>query len=150
IAGIFAATISSGDAAINSLATISIVDFYKRFWRPEVEQPLHYVQAARWLSIGWGLSATVAALFVGHLGTIFQIIYTINGFLMGPLVGLFLLGLFTRRTNSQGALLGTFFGFLTTVLVASTSAVNYMWYGPISCLATLVIGYGLSLFWSAP
>src|SRR5262249_10797378 len=57
IAGVFAATISCGDAGINSLATISVIDFYKRFGRPG-EKPADYVHVARLASVCWGLAAT--------------------------------------------------------------------------------------------
>ena len=60
IAVIFAATMSASSGEINSLATVTIVDLYKRHFRPG-QSDHHYVTASRWATLFWGVYAVMFA-----------------------------------------------------------------------------------------
>jgi len=149
IAGIFAATMSSVDSGINSLTTVSVVDFYKRFFHNSRKTEKHYLKVSRCMTLTWGLVATFVALFVRHMGTIFQIIGKINSFFTGPLLSIFLLGILTRRATSCGVILGAVCGLVATFFVATFTNVSWMWYIVVGCGVTFAIGYLLSLFWQS-
>ena len=122
------------------------------------------IRLARWFTMGWALVSTVGAMFVDQLGTIVKAIGSINGFFVGPLLSVFLLGFLTTRANSAGALGGALIGTAVTALVASMPLawlpaawqpssvfpISWLWYGPVGCVATMAIGYALSLAWPAP
>jgi SSS family transporter len=171
IAGIFAATMSTLSCGLNSLTTASMVDFYLRF-RGEIT-PADASNAAtlksdlslaRWSTLGWALLSTVGAMFVDQLGTIVKAMGIINGFFVGPLLSVFLLGFLTTRANSFGAFGGAIAGTALTAVVAampvqwlpsvlqpsSVFPISWLWYGPVGCLFTMVIGYVLSLARPAP
>ncbi len=171
IAGIFAATMSTLSCGLNSLTTASVVDFYLRF-RGEVapaessdESILKgEIRLARWCTLGWALLSTIGAMFVDQLGTIVKAMGIINGFFVGPLLSVFLLGFLTTRANSFGAFGGAIAGTVVTAVVAtmpvhwlpsvlqpsSVFPISWLWYGPVGCLFTLLIGYLLSLARPAP
>jgi sodium-coupled monocarboxylate transporter 8/12 len=171
IAGIFAATMSTLSCGLNSLTTASMVDFYLRF-RGQTAQAgatdestlRSHLSLARWSTLGWAVLSTVGAMFVDQLGTIVKAMGIINGFFVGPLLSVFLLGFLTTRANSFGAFGGAIAGTALTALVArmpvqwlpsvvqpsSVFPISWLWYGPAGCLFTLVIGYVLSLARPAP
>jgi sodium-coupled monocarboxylate transporter 8/12 len=171
IAGIFAATMSTLSCGLNSLTTASMVDFYLRF-RGQAAQAgatdestlRRDLSLARWSTLGWALLSTVGAMFVDQLGTIVKAMGIINGFFVGPLLSVFLLGFLTTRANSFGAFGGAIAGTALTAVVArmpvqwlpsvlqpsSVFPISWLWYGPAGCLFTLVIGYVLSLARPAP
>src|SRR5262249_48094947 len=105
---------------------------------------------ARWLTLGWALVATVGALFVNQLGTVVKAMGIINGFFVGPLLSVFLLGFLTKRANSFGAFAGMIAGTALTAVVARVSPISWLWYGPVGCVFTLLVGYALSLARPAP
>jgi SSS family transporter len=171
IAGIFAATMSTLSCGLNSLTTAAMVDFYLRYRgliAPETASRdalgVSDLAVARWLTVAWAAVATVAALFVNQLGTVVKAMGVINGFFVGPLLSVFLLGFLTRRANSFGAFGGMIVGTALTAVVASmplawlppalqpTSVfpISWLWYGPVGCVFTLIVGYGLSLARPAP
>ena len=126
IAGIFAATMSTLSCGLNSLTTASMVDFYLRFWKqatPEESADESIltgdISIARWCTLGWAVLSTIAAMFVDHLGTIIKAMGTINGFFVGPLLAVFLLGFLTTRANSFGAFGGAIAGTALTAVVAT-------------------------------
>ena len=84
-------------------------------------------------------------MFMGHLGQIIEGSMKALGFLSGPLVGMFLLGILSRRPNSFGVLIGAACGTIAAAYAAHTN-ISWLWYGPIGCLATVLIGYPASLF----
>ena len=149
IAGIIAATMSSISSGVNSVTTATIVDFYRRHVRLHGSER-HYLKVSRFCAVFWGVVATVGALYVDKLGTILEIIWKIQGFFTGVVLGIFLLGMFTGRANWQGVILGALSGMATVIFVAGFTDVSYLWYAPIGALCTLASGYLTSHFFPPP
>lgn len=145
-AALYAATMSSVSSAINSLSTVCMVDYYKRFWPAASQTEARDLFLARCLTVFWGVAATGLALSVGGLGKyIVDILGMIYGFLVGPLVAIFLLAVLTRRANSAGAIGGTLIGFAVVAGVSFRTKVFWQWWGAIGVAVTFVSGYLLSL-----
>lgn len=113
IAALFAATMSSVDSGINSLSATFVIDWYRRLWRPDCSES-HYLSIARLLTLACGVLATASALFLGSIGQIWEIAVTLTGYWAGPLLGMFLLGFLTLRSNATGALAGAIIGLAFT------------------------------------
>jgi sodium-coupled monocarboxylate transporter 8/12 len=140
IAGVFAATMSTLSAGFNSLATATVIDFVHRFRRAAPADPRADVTMARWITCAWALASTALAAWVGRLGTIVEIFGKISGFFGGPILGVFLLGILTRRPGGAAAVVGLLAGTACAWWVATTH-VAWVWYSPAGCAATLVIGF---------
>ncbi|MGH9962099.1 MAG: sodium:solute symporter family transporter, partial [Pyrinomonadaceae bacterium] len=140
---------STMSGGINSLTTASMIDFYKRKFRPE-ETEEHYLQVSRIFCIGWGALATLGALFVRKFGELANAFNRINSFLGGVVLGVFLLGMVTRRANSSGALVGAIVGMLTVSAVGLFTEVSFFWHALVGCLTTVSVGYLASTFGATP
>jgi SSS family transporter len=149
IAGVFAATMSTLSSGFNSLATATVVDYVQRFRRHHPLDPRRDVTLARIVTCAWAAASTVAAMFVGQLGTIVEIFGKIYGFFGGPILGVFLLGILTRRTSGMAAIIGMVVGVGCTWLVTKTDA-SWLWYSPTGCGATFLTGYLVSFLLPAP
>ena len=145
IAAVFAASMSSLDSSMNSVATAAVCDFYRR-WRPAVDDA-HYLRMARWITIATGIFGGVVAIMLAktNINSIWDTLRTIFGFFGGPLLGVFLLAALTRRTNAVGALLGLAVGTLATLLSVQFTALNFMLYGMIGSLTCFFVGVSVSL-----
>lgn len=144
VAAILAATMSTVSSGINALGTASLVDFYQRNLRTQAD-PERLLRISKWLTGFYGLLATALAFLMPLLGTLIEATNKIMGMLGGPLLGVFLLGMVTKRANSQGALLGAFVGSLLLAFVVFNTDVSFLWYALIGCVATFVLGYLFSL-----
>ncbi|MCC6681259.1 MAG: sodium/solute symporter [Phycisphaeraceae bacterium] len=142
IAGVFAATMSTLSAGFNSLATATMIDFIQRFRRRAPQHLRHDVRLSRLITFAWALASTIVALFVGRLGTIVEIFGKISGFFSGPILGVFLLGIMTKRCGPGAAMTAIICGFLTTWAISMTHA-SWLWYGPVGCFTTLLVGWVL-------
>jgi len=104
-------------AGINSLATATTVDFYQRLVHPN-ESDQSNVLVGRIGTLGWGVAATAAALVAPRLGPIVNAFNLVNSFLGGPILGIFLLGMLTRRAKSGATVLGAVAGLIGVSLTA--------------------------------
>jgi sodium-coupled monocarboxylate transporter 8/12 len=153
IAALFGATMAVVSAGVNSLATAALMDFRSTPLPPDTKAPRH-LRMARRLTLGFGVLATGLAMVIGKIGTLIKITGTIMGLFGGPLLGMFLLGVLSRRANAPGALLGAAAGAIAGAAVAISAQLGYeisfLWTGFVSTLVTYVVGRFYSQFFPAP
>lgn len=142
IAAILAAAMSNLSAALNALASTTIMDFL----RPQTpnKPELFYLRLARWATVVWSLILFSVALLARHWGRVLESGLSIASVLYGALLGVFLLGVLTRRPGEWAAIVGMSAGFLATL--AMRSYVAYTWYVLIGATVTFGVGCGFSLF----
>jgi solute:Na+ symporter, SSS family len=144
IAAILAAAMSNLSAALNSLSSTSIIDFYLRK-RPQTDerQKLRLSRTATllWAFVLFGL----AVLSLHKVGRVVEVGLQIASVAYGALLGVFLLGVLTTRANQRGAMLGMAFGFLTDLYIWLGTRVPWTWYVIIGTIVTFVIGYASSM-----
>jgi len=144
IAAILAAAMSNLSAALNSLSSSSMMDFYLRF-RPAVS-PASRLRLARLATVGWALVLFALAMLALHrAGRVVEVGLQITSVAYGALLGVFLLGVLTRRGNQRGALVGMLFGLSTELYLWRWSQVAFTWWVAIGTCVTFGIGYFSSL-----
>jgi SSS family solute:Na+ symporter len=142
IAAIFAAAMSSIAAELNSLATSSVIDIYRRHVRQQ-ESDAHYLRVSRIVTGLWGLFACIVASFAAGLGSLIEVVNRFGSFFYGSLLGVFVLALAFRGTNGHGAFFGLIAGMTTVAIFAShpaTKGVSFLWHNPIGMIAVVVTG----------
>jgi SSS family solute:Na+ symporter len=143
IAAILAAAMSNLSAALNALASTSIMDFLKPL-RPNHSEG-YYLRLARWATVLWGAVLFVVGLAARHWGRVLEAGLSIASVLYGALLGVFLLGVLTKRPGEWSAIAGMSAGFAATV-VLSRLHVAYTWYVLAGSVATFLVGYCTSIF----
>ncbi|MEY4940396.1 MAG: hypothetical protein RIQ93_2131 [Verrucomicrobiota bacterium] len=149
IAAIFAASMSTISAGINSLTSASLVDFYQRLWRNPDLSEHKQLKIARWLTFGYGAIVIILAFVVQRLGTLLEATNKVIGLIGGPLVGLFLLGILFKRASARGALLGWMAGLGMTLWVCFGTRISFLWYSMTGCVTTITVGMLCSLVFVA-
>jgi solute:Na+ symporter, SSS family len=144
IAAILAAAMSNLSAALNSLASTTIMDFYRpitiRFAgtpRPEG----HYLKLARWATVAWGVVLFFVGLVARNWGSVLNAGLSIASILYGALLGVFLLGILTRRTSEAGAIAGMVASLAMMFYVKNFTGIAWTWYVLIGTATTVSIGY---------
>jgi SSS family transporter len=143
ISAILAAAMSNLSAALNSLSSTTIVDFYGR-WRPLASEATR-VRLSRLATLGWGIVLFGLAVLARHGGKVLEVGLAIASVAYGSLLGVFLLGVLTKRTSESGAMVGMLVGFLFNLYLWLFTPVPFTWYVVLGSVATLVAGYGTSL-----
>ena len=147
IAAILAAAMSNLSAALNSLASSSIMDFYLRF-RREVSEAGR-LRLARLATVAWALVLFGLAMVALHrVGRVVEVGLQIASVAYGALLGVFLLGVLTKRANQLGAIIGMLCGFAMELYLWRWSHVAFTWWVAIGTCVTFGIGYLFSLAFS--
>ena len=152
IAAIFAAAMSSIAAELNSLATSTVIDIYRRILRP-AESDAHYLKASKLATGAWGVFACVVATFAAGLGSLIEVVNRFGSFFYGSLLGVFVLALAVRRANGTGAFVGLLTGMAAVAVVAfhpSTKGLSFLWQNPIGVIVVVVVGTIVSLATAGP
>jgi solute:Na+ symporter, SSS family len=137
MAAILAAAMSNLSAALNALASTSIMDFLKPL-RPEYREST-YLRLARWATVLWGVVLFCIGLLARHWGRVLEAGLSIASVLYGALLGVFLLGVLTKRPGERAAIIGMSCGFVSVLLVRAHVA--YTWYVLIGSTVTFVVGW---------
>jgi Na+/proline symporter len=130
---------------MSSVATIFNVDFYAKF-RPKASDREHLL-VMRIAAVVAGAIATAAAIFMAtlNLRSLFQVWNELFAVLGGGFLGIYILGIFTRRANAIGAATGALMSVVVTVLVRSYTTLHWYGYMPAAVFSCCIIGYLVSL-----
>jgi len=140
VAAILAAAMSNLSAALNSLSSSSMMDFYLRR-HPQTDERTQ-LRLSRVSTILWALLLfALAVLSLHKVARVIEVGLTIASVAYGALLGVFLLGVLTRRANQTGAMIGMVFGFCAELYLWLGTRVPWTWYVAIGTTITFAIGY---------
>jgi len=144
IAAVIAAAMSSISSELNSLSTTSIIDFYRRWFRPEASDA-HYLTVSKVATAFWGVFACIVAVYAVSLGSLIEVVNRFGSFFYGSILGVFLLAM-VPRVRGIGAFAGLLVGMVAVGLVEWRTGVAYLWLNVIG--AGVVLAVGVALGWS--
>lgn len=150
IAGIFAASMATCSSIMNSVATMVSVDFYERLAKKPTQATS--IRLAEWVTALAGFIGIGLALLLSryNIGSYLDVALDLYGLLGGGFAGAYTLGMFTRRANWQGVLIGMVSSVVMTFAAWSINLVHPFIYLAIAILFSIVFGYIGSLFFPAP
>jgi SSS family transporter len=157
VAAILAAAMSNLSAALNSLSSTTVVDFYMH-WRPEAEER-ERMMISRSSTVLWALVLFAVAMYSVHAGGkghVVEVGLSIASVAYGALLGVFLLGTLTRYASQTGAIVGMVCGFAVNLLLwlhpapialgpVTIPHVAFTWYVLIGSIVTFAVGSAASL-----
>ena len=143
LAAIFAAAMSSVAAEFNALSTATVLDFYRRHYRKEAPDS-HYLRVSKIATGFWAVFASVAAFYAAGLGSLIEVVNLFGSFFYGSLLGVFILAVGVRQATAAGAFWGLLGGMAIVAVVATTTAISYLWYNLVGAAAVFLLGTLLS------
>lgn len=144
VAGIFAAAQSTVSTSMNSISTVVVTDFVKRFDLIKSEKA--YLSLARFCTFFFGVAGTVLALLfaTADIKSLWESFMSVLGLIGGAMCGLFLLGMFTTRVQGLSAIIGAVIAAAAVIYVKTYTSVNFLLYGTIGIALCIAVGYLIS------
>jgi len=142
MAAILAAAMANISAALNSLASTTIVDFYKPRSTGSEER---YLKLSRYATVAWGLVLLWIGLLARRWGSVLEAGLAIASILYGALLGVFLLGTLTKRARENEAFAAMLAGLALMTWVRFGTSIAWTWYVLIGTAVTFGVGYMASL-----
>ncbi|MCG9597686.1 sodium/solute symporter [Vibrio sp. Isolate25] len=144
-AAILAASMSSLDSAFNSMATVSVADFYKRFYKKN-ESEEHYLKASRVFTVAWAILVIIPALmFATSTGSVLEVLSKAGSYFVGASFCMFVLGFYSKHITEKGLLIGVVASFIAIWYVAVATDIAWPWYCVIGVVVNAVVAYVASL-----
>jgi len=143
ISAILAAAMANLSAALNSLSSTTIVDFYSRI-NPAASEARR-VRLSRMATVVWGVVLFALAILARSGGRVLELGLSIASVAYGSLLGVFMLGVLTRKATERGAMAGMLCGFMLNLYLWQFTRIPFPWYVPLGSVATFAVGYGMSL-----
>lgn len=147
LAGFIAALMSQIDSTLNSASTLVTMDFVRNA-RPNLDNA-ELMKVGRWVTFGFMILAALWAPQIENFGSLFKYLQKVLSYTVPPVVAMFLIGIFWKRANAQGAFYSLVFGVLLGAVffymndVAQITSVHFLYVAPILfvvCVLILVIG----------
>ncbi len=144
-AAVLAASMSSLDSAFNSMATVSTIDFYQRYFKPN-ESGEHYLKVSRVFTLVWAAAIVSPALmFVESEGSVLETLSKIGSYFVGAKLSMFALGFFSKHTTERGLLVGVVAGFAVLFYISTQTDIAWPWYCAIGGGVNIVVSQLASL-----
>jgi solute:Na+ symporter, SSS family len=146
IAAIFAAAMSASAGELNSLASATIIDFYRRHFVKNAADA-HYLNVSKLATVGWGLFACVVAMYAANQGSLIEVVNRYGSFFYGSLLGVFILAILVKGATASGAFWGLIAGMAVVLTVAFspwTRDIAFLWHNLIGAVVVVVVGSAVS------
>ena len=138
IAVIFSASMGSVAAAYNSLASTTVIDIYKRSFRPTGTEQ-HYLVASRIATVGWGLFCIVIAQYASKLGSMIEAVNVVGSLFYGVILGIFLVAFYAPKIGGKATFWAAILGEIAVVACWYYEIMAFLWLNVVGCL--LVVGF---------
>jgi Na+/proline symporter len=149
IAAIFSAAMSTISGEMASLSTATVIDFYRRFARPQADDR-HYLRVSKVATGFWGLFASAVAVWAAELGSLIEVVNRFGSFFYGSILGVFILAVAFPKATANGAFVGLLAGMASVAWAASYTSVAFLWHNVIGAVVVVVVGMAVSLLRRGP
>ncbi|RZK52503.1 MAG: sodium:solute symporter, partial [Pedobacter sp.] len=140
IAIIFLASMGSTASALNSLASTSVVDIYKRLINKEASDQ-QYVKASRWATLIWGFVCIAMALYTSKIGNLLEAVNILGSFIYGTILGVFIVAFYIKKVGGKAVFYAAILTEGLVCIIGFNEWVAYLWLNVIGCL--LVVFFAL-------
>ena len=137
LAAIFCAAMSATASGLNSLASTSVVDIWKRLLgRDRTDHS--YVLVSKWMTVVWGVFCIVFALYANRLGSLIVAVNKVGSFFYGTMLAIFLVAFYVRRVGGTAMLWGALIAEAAVVLCAMYTDMAWLWWNVVGCVVGVV------------
>jgi SSS family transporter len=143
IAAVIAAAMNAISGELNSLSTATVIDFYRRWIRPEASDE-HFMIVSRAATGLWGIFACIIATYAVNLGSLIEVVNRFGSFFYGSILGVFLLSMIPRA-RATGAFVGLLAGMAAVGAVNfGAPSVSFLWHNVVGAVTVVVVGMIIS------
>ncbi len=145
IAIIFLASMGSTASALNSLASTSVIDIYKRLVNKEATDQ-QYVKASRWATIIWGVVCILMALYTSKIGNLIEAVNILGSFIYGTILGVFIVAFYLKKIDGKAVFYAAILTEIIVCICGYLEVVAYLWLNVIGCLLVVIFALVIQQF----
>ena len=147
LAAIIAASMSSTSAELNSLASTSLIDIYKRLINKNADDK-HYLKFSKFVTVGWGIYAIAFALLASELGSLVEAVNILGSLVYGTILGLFLVAFYTKKIEGNSVFVSAIIAEGVVLYSYLFTSIPFLWYNVIGCLVVIILSFAINPFFN--
>jgi SSS family solute:Na+ symporter len=140
IAVIFLAAWGSIAASLNSLASTTVIDLYKRMWVKDQDEN-HYWKASRWFTFIWGVFCIAIAMFASQLGSLIEAVNVLGSLFYGTMLGIFMVAFYMKRIGGKATFWAAIISEILVIAIYLADVISFLWLNVIGCLLVMSIAF---------
>lgn len=141
IAMIFLASWGSIAAALNSLASCTVVDIHKKFIKKDCTEAEDY-RISQWYTFGWGVFSIIVAMFAYNLGnSLIEAVNILGSIFYGVILGIFLVAFWIKYIRGTAVFIGAVIAQLLVILIYQLNIISFLWLNVIGAVLVVAISY---------
>lgn len=140
VAIIFLASMGSTASALNSLASTSVVDIYKRIINPNASEK-NYLNASRLATIFWGLVCIGMALYASRIGNLLEAVNQLGSYLYGTILGVFVVAFYLKKIKGNAVFIAAIITEAVICVFGYFDVIAYLWLNAIGCILLIILAY---------
>ena len=144
IAVIFLASMGSTASAINSLASTTTIDIYKRFINRKSSERQDLLWS-RLFTLIWGIFTILVALYANRLGNLLEAVNILGSLFYGTILGIFIVAFYMRKIRGKAVFIAAILSEVIVIGIWLMDKIPFLWLNLIGCLAVMLIAYLLQL-----
>lgn len=146
VAIIFLAAWGSIAAALNSLASCTMVDFYLRFKKPTADGVSDEAQyrMSKWLTLFWGVFCVITAEFATGMGSLIEAVNVLGSLFYGVILGIFLVAFYLKKVQGNAVFWAAVIGELVVIACFLLDRYNviglgFLWLNVVGAIAVVIL-----------
>lgn len=139
IAIIMLASMGATASAINSLASTTVIDIYKRFINKDASERA-YLRASRLCTLGWGIFTVIIALYANKLGNLLEAVNILGSLFYGTILGIFLVAFYFKKIGGKAVFWAAILTELIVIGIWRADIVAFLWLNLIGCVLVIILG----------
>ncbi|WP_164110146.1 MULTISPECIES: sodium:solute symporter [Sphingobacterium] len=140
IAIIMLASMGATASAINSLASTTVIDIYKRFINKQGSERT-YLKASRLFTLGWGIFTVIIALYANKLGNLLEAVNILGSLFYGTILGIFLVAFYFKKIGGKAVFWSAIITEVIIIGIWKADIVAFLWLNLIGCILVILFGY---------
>jgi len=129
---------ASASAELNALASVTVIDIYKRLGRRNASER-HYLHVSKAATIFWGLYAISFAQFANHLGSLIEAVNIMGSLFYGTILGIFLIAFYFKKIGGNATFIAAIIAELAVLTCYFFTKIPYLWFNVIGCVILVVL-----------
>ena len=142
---IFLAAMGSTASGMNSLASATVIDFYKRYTKKE-KSDKEMLSASRGFTLAWGLFCIAVAFFASKLGNLIEAVNILGSLFYGTILGIFMVAFFMKKVGGASVFLAACITEIFVVLAWWQDLTAFLWLNLIGCLLLMLLAALIQFF----
>jgi Na+/proline symporter len=145
LAAIFSASMSSTSAALNALASTTVVDVYKRMIKTDATEK-HYLIVSKLATVFWGIYAILFALFANRMGSLIEAVNILGSIFYGTILGIFLVAFYLKKVGGSATFYSAIIAEVVVIGCYLFTDIPYLWYNVIGCMLLVILAILINPF----